>query len=74
MSTAEGYITDVAYIPGFYPNMSPVAMRYVAAINRVAPPAAGKHFRYLEHRLRPRPLLHTRSPPPTRPANSSAWT
>jgi hypothetical protein len=30
MSThAAGYIADVAYIPGFYPNMAPVAMRYV---------------------------------------------
>ena len=48
MNTAEGYITDVAYIPGFYPNMSPVAMRYVATINRVAPPPVDKGFRYLE--------------------------
>jgi SAM-dependent methyltransferase len=49
MSTsAEGYITDVSYIPGFYPNMAPVAMRYVAALNRVKPPAADEGFRYLE--------------------------
>ncbi len=46
--TAEGYITDVAYIPGFYPNMSPVAMRYVASLNRVAPPPMADGFRYLE--------------------------
>ena len=46
--TAEGYITDVAYIPGFYPNMSPVAMRYVASLNRVAPPRMQEGFRYLE--------------------------
>ena len=46
--TTEGYITDVAYIPGFYPNMSPVAMRYVASLNRVAPPGTQDGFRYLE--------------------------
>jgi SAM-dependent methyltransferase len=46
--TAEGYITDVAYIPGFYPNMSPVAMRYVASLNRIAPPTTADGFRYLE--------------------------
>jgi SAM-dependent methyltransferase len=46
--SAEGYITDVSYIPGFYPNMAPVAMRYVAALNRVKPPAASDGFRYLE--------------------------
>jgi len=45
---AEGYITDVAYIPGFYPNLSPVAIRYVAALNRVAPPKMADGFRYLE--------------------------
>jgi SAM-dependent methyltransferase len=47
-TNAEGYITDVSYIPGFYPNMAPVAMRYVAALNRVKPPAAEAGFRYLE--------------------------
>lgn len=46
--TTEGYITDVAYIPGFYPNMSPVAMRYVASLNRVVPPQMTDGFRYLE--------------------------
>lgn len=45
---AEGYITDVSYIPGFYPNMAPVAMRYVATLNRVKPPAVSGGFRYLE--------------------------
>jgi SAM-dependent methyltransferase len=47
-SAAEGYITDVSYIPGFYPNMAPVAMRYVATLNRVKPPAVSQGFRYLE--------------------------
>lgn len=46
--SSEGYITDVSYIPGFYPNMAPVAIRYVAALNRVKPPAADESFRYLE--------------------------
>ena len=45
--TSAGYLTDVAYIPGFYPQMAPVAMRFVAALNRVAPPRA-TGFRYLE--------------------------
>jgi SAM-dependent methyltransferase len=48
MATAEGYLTDVSYIPGFYPNMSPLAMRYVAALNRLTPPQTEKGFRYLE--------------------------
>jgi len=49
MSThAAGYITDVAYIPGFYPNMAPVALRYVASLNRVLPPRTSPGFRYLE--------------------------
>ncbi len=46
--SAEGYITDVSYIPGFYANMAPIAMRYVAALNRVKPPAVEEGFRYLE--------------------------
>lgn len=48
MASAEGYVTDVSYIAGFYPNMSPLAMRYVAALNKVTPPQVGKGFRYLE--------------------------
>jgi SAM-dependent methyltransferase len=47
-NAAGGYITDVAYIPGFYPNLAPVAMGYVATLNRVAPPALDKPYRYLE--------------------------
>jgi SAM-dependent methyltransferase len=46
--TAAGYITDVAYIPGFYPQMSPVAMRHVAALNGIVPPKTADGFRYLE--------------------------
>jgi SAM-dependent methyltransferase len=48
MASAEGYVTDVSYIPGFYPNMSPLAMRYVAALNKLTPPKVAKSFRYLE--------------------------
>jgi SAM-dependent methyltransferase len=48
MATAEGYVTDVSYIPGFYPNMAPLAMRYVAALNRLTPPRTAGGFRYLE--------------------------
>jgi len=47
-TAAEGYITDVAYIPGFYPHMAPTAIRHVAALNRVAPPRVTDGFRYLE--------------------------
>ncbi len=47
-ATAQGYITDVDYIPGFYPHMSPVAMRYAASLNRVVPPSTAGRFRYLE--------------------------
>jgi SAM-dependent methyltransferase len=46
-SADSGYVTDVAYIPGFYPNMAPLVFRYVAALNRVVPPKA-TGFRYLE--------------------------
>jgi SAM-dependent methyltransferase len=46
--SAAGYITDVAYIPGFYPQMAPVALRHVAALNGVAPPRVAGGFRYLE--------------------------
>ncbi|MFM8415478.1 MAG: methyltransferase regulatory domain-containing protein [Planctomycetota bacterium] len=46
-ASGEGYLTDVAYIPGFYPNMAPLVLRYVAALNRVVPPPA-TGYRYLE--------------------------
>ena len=48
MSPVDGYVTDVAYTPGFYPNLAPVAMRYVASLNRVVPPKVADGFRYLE--------------------------
>ena len=46
--TASGYVTDVAYVPGFYPQMAPVTLRHVAALNGIRPPATAKGFRYLE--------------------------
>mgnify|MGYP003344432494 CR=1 FL=1 len=48
MSTAAGYVTDVPYFPGFYPNLSPVAIRYAASLNSVRPPSAKNGFSYLE--------------------------
>jgi SAM-dependent methyltransferase len=48
MTNASGYITDTPYIPGFYPNMAPLAMRYVSALNKIEPPSGGESFRYLE--------------------------
>jgi len=45
---SAGYVTDVTYIPGFYPNLAPTAMRHVAALNRVMPPAVDDGFRYVE--------------------------
>jgi len=45
---AAGYITDIAYIPGFYPHLAPTALRHAAALNRVAPPPVTRAFRYLE--------------------------
>jgi SAM-dependent methyltransferase len=48
METADGYVIDVDYIPGFYAQMAPVAMRHVAALNRLTPPATAEGFSYLE--------------------------
>jgi ubiquinone/menaquinone biosynthesis C-methylase UbiE len=44
----KGYISDVDYVPGFYGNMAPIAMSFIAAINRVRPPVGQPSFRYLE--------------------------
>jgi len=48
MNGADGYVIDVDYIPGFYPQMAPTALRHVAALNRLRPPAVEGGFRYLE--------------------------
>lgn len=44
----KGYISDVDYVPGFYGNMAPICLRYIAALNRVVPPPDKPTFRYLE--------------------------
>lgn len=44
----NGYISDVDYVPGFYGNMAPICLRYIAALNRVQPPPNHPTFRYLE--------------------------
>jgi SAM-dependent methyltransferase len=48
METADGYVIDVDYIPGFYAQMAPTALRHVAALNRLAAPATADGFSYLE--------------------------
>lgn len=45
---SAGYVTDVAYVPGFYQHLAPKAMRHVAVLNRVAPPPVTDGFTYLE--------------------------
>lgn len=47
-STSNGYVTDVAYLPGFYPAMAPSQMRYVASLQGVRPPKTDRSFSYLE--------------------------
>ncbi len=48
MNTADGYVIDVDYIPGFYPQLAPASLRHVAALNRLRPPTMETGFRYLE--------------------------
>jgi SAM-dependent methyltransferase len=48
MNSADGYVIDVDYIPGFYPQMAPTSLRHVAALNRLRPPSVQGEFRYLE--------------------------
>jgi SAM-dependent methyltransferase len=45
---SSGYVTDVAYVPGFYHHLAPKAMRHVAALNRIAPPSVADGYKYLE--------------------------
>jgi SAM-dependent methyltransferase len=45
---SAGYVTDVAYMPGFYGNMAPHTLRYIAALNGFHAPSATQPFRYLE--------------------------
>jgi SAM-dependent methyltransferase len=48
MSPSAGYVTDVAYLPGYYPFMAPARMRYVASLRGVRPPAVAEGFEFLE--------------------------
>jgi hypothetical protein len=48
MDSADGYVIDIDYIPGFYPQMTPASLRLVAALNGLVPPAVKDGFRYLE--------------------------
>jgi SAM-dependent methyltransferase len=41
-------VTDVAYLPGYYPFMAPARMRYVASLQGVQPPAVAEGFEFLE--------------------------
>lgn len=47
-AAAAGYVTDVTYTSGFYPNLAPGAICHAAALNRVVPPKLTDGFRYLE--------------------------
>lgn len=48
IAESSGYVTDVTYIPGFYPHLAPTGIRHVAALNRVAPPSVTRRYRYVE--------------------------
>ena len=45
---STGYVTDVAYLPGYYPFMAPARMRYVASLQGIRPPAVSEGFDFLE--------------------------
>lgn len=44
----HGYVTDVAYVPGYYPFMAPAAIRYAASMHGVLSQPATAGYRYLE--------------------------
>ena len=46
--TAAGYVTDVAYPETFFRELSPVWLKYVAALGDVPPRALDRPFNYLE--------------------------
>jgi SAM-dependent methyltransferase len=48
MTTTNGYVTELDYIPGFYRHMAPTELSFCAAINDAAPPDPTKPYRYLE--------------------------
>ena len=45
---SAGYVTDVAYLPGYYPFMAPARMRYVASLQGIRSPAVEEGFDFLE--------------------------
>lgn len=45
---SRGYVTDVAYLPGYYPNMAPSALGFAASRYGAHPTPNGPAFRYLE--------------------------
>jgi SAM-dependent methyltransferase len=45
---STGYVTDVAYLPGYYPFMAPARMRYVASLHGIQPPAVKEGLDFLE--------------------------
>lgn len=47
-AASAGYVTDVAYLPGYYPFMAPARMRYVASLQGIRPPAVAEGFEFLE--------------------------
>jgi SAM-dependent methyltransferase len=46
--TSAGYVTDVSYLPGYYPFMAPARLRYVASLLGIRPPAVREGFDFLE--------------------------
>lgn len=48
MTTTNGYVTELDYIPGFYRHMAPTEISFCAAINDTAAPDPTKPYRYLE--------------------------
>lgn len=47
-SPSAGYVTDIAYLPGYYPFMAPARIRYVASLHGIRPPAIREGFEFLE--------------------------
>lgn len=45
---ADGYVVDVPYLPGFYPQLAPASLNDVALCNDVAPVSVHEPFSYLE--------------------------
>ena len=48
LDSMQGYVTDASYTSGFFRELSPAWLNYVAALNGVSPPRLDEPFRYLE--------------------------